>query len=75
MPARGWRRERKPHGGQRKVRLSLTTKDIALIFRVKEDTVRQWLSKKRDTLQFTGDPATDFLVLANLAKEKGLLDV
>ena len=53
-------------------RFILKTNDIARIFGVQVDTIRRWMSDKR--LVLSGDPVKDFITLAKLARDKGLLD-
>ena len=66
------KRPKKPHGGQVKTRLQLTTLHLAKLFEVQSNTILCWLHTER--LVLSGDPVEDFITLARLARDKGLLD-
>lgn len=72
MDGKYMKRLKKRHGGQVSDRLRLNTLTLAKLFNVKPDTIRHWLF--REQLVLTGDPVEDFITLARLARDKGLLD-
>ena len=48
----------------RTVRLTLTTNDLAQLFKVTPETIRRWIRQRR--LPLTGDGITDFDTLRSL---------
>ena len=55
------------------VRLRLTTSDLAVLFKVTEETMRSWLANRADRtckLPLTGNPTQDFKTIVELWSEQ-----
>lgn len=62
-----------PHGRPYALRVGgLTTADLAILFQVKEDTIRHWIYK--DILTLTGNSLQDLVTILKLLDNKNLLE-